>query len=245
MSKFVAAILILCTFGLALVVYIQLDQPVDRVLIRGQLDAAERQQVRSAVQRSLDGGLLSSDLDGLSDGILELGWPRSVAIRRNWPGALLIEVEKPAVLARWQDAYLASDGRVIRLPTEHSGLPRFDCVASKPKRAMEVYHRLNEIATDAGLVISVLEENLLGEWDLTFRTPNGQSLKVRLGAASVDERLSRFTVVYRQQLAGRAAEIDSVDARYDNGVAVSWVAEEALLALAQAPRSRMPGVDPK
>jgi cell division protein FtsQ len=101
---------------------------------------------------------------------------------------------------------------------------------------MEVYHRLNEIATDAGLRISVLEENLLGEWDLTFRTPNGQVLKVRLGAESVDERLDRFAVVYRAQLAGRAAEIESVDARYDNGVAVSWVAEKELVALVQAPR---------
>lgn len=229
--------MLLCTLGLALVVYIQLDQPVDRVLIRGQLDAAERQQVQQAVAASLDGGLLSSDLDALSAGILELGWPRSVAIRRDWPGALVVAVEKPAVVARWQDAYLASDGRVIRLPTEHAGLPRFDCAASEPKRAMEVYHRLNEIATGAGLKIAGLKENVLGEWDLTFRTPNGQTLLVRLGAESVDERLDRFAVVYRQQLAGRAAEIDSVDARYDNGVAVSWVADAELVALARTPGS--------
>ena len=237
MAKLVAVLVAVCTFGLALVAYIQLDQPVDRVMVRGQLDPAERQQVRAAVQRSLDGGLLSTDLDVISAGILELGWPRSVAIRRDWPGALMIEVEKPAVVARWQDAYLASDGRVIRLPTEHGGLPRFDCAASEPKRAMEVYHRLNEIATDAGLGIAALEENLFGEWDLTFRTPNGAAIRVRLGAESVAERLGRFAVVYRQQLAGRALEIESVDARYDNGVAVSWVAEEELVALAQAPRS--------
>jgi cell division septal protein FtsQ len=102
---------------------------------------------------------------------------------------------------------------------------------------MEMYHRLNEIATGSGLSIAALEENLFGEWDLIFRTPNGQSLRVRLGAESVAERLSRFTVVYRQQLAGRAMEIAAVDARYDNGVAVSWVAEEELVALARAPRS--------
>jgi cell division protein FtsQ len=237
MAKLIAMLLVTCTLGLTLVAYVQLDQPVDRVMVQGQLDTAERQQVRAAVQRTLDGGLLSSDLSAISTGILELGWPRSVAIRRDWPGALLIEVEKPAVVARWQDAYLASDGRVIRLPTEHGGLPRFDCAVSEPQRAMEVYHRLNEIATGAGLGINALEENLLGEWDLTLGTPNGAALKVRLGAENVDERLGRFAVVYRQQLAGRALEIESVDARYDNGVAVSWVAAEKLVALAQAPRS--------
>ena len=154
-----------------------------------------------------------------------------------FPGVLMIEVEKPAVVARWRDAYLASDGRVIRLPTEHAGLPKFDCAASEPRRAMEVYHRLNEIAAGSGLAIVLLKENLLGEWDLTFRTPNGELLAVRLGSESVDDRLDRFAVVYRQQLAGRAAEIESVDARYDNGVAVSWVAEEELVALADVPGS--------
>ena len=237
MAKLLAVLGLLGTFGLLLVVYIQLDQPVDRVLIRGQLDDAERSQVRGAVASSLDGGLLSSDLGTLSEGILALGWPLGVAIRRDWPGALVIEVQKPAVVARWQDAYLASDGRVIRLPTEHTGLPKFDCATSEPKRAMEVYHRLNEIAAGSGLSIVTLGENLLGEWELTFRTPNSEKMTVRLGSESVDDRLDRFAVVYRQHLAGRAQEVDSVDARYDNGVAVSWVAEGELVALVGAPGS--------
>ena len=237
MAKFMAALTLVTLAGLALLTYVKLDQPVDRVLVRGQLDAAERQQVQTAVRDSLAGGLLSSDLEALADGILALGWPRSVAIRRDWPGTLAIEVEKPAVVARWRDAYLASDGRVVRLPTEHGGLPSFDCAASDPQRAMEVYHRLNEVSAGAGLRITALAENLLGEWDLTFATPNRQALTVRLGAESLAERLERFTVVYRQQLAGRAAEIESVDARYDNGVAVSWLAESELVALADAPRS--------
>jgi cell division protein FtsQ len=237
MANFTALLMLVCSLGLMLLVYIQLDQPVDRVMVRGQLDGAERSQVREAVAAALDGGLLSSNLDALSEEIFQLGWPRSVAIRRDWPGALVIEVEKPAVVARWRDAYLASDGRVIKLPTERGGLPKFDCATSEPRRAMEVYHRLNEIAAGSGLAIVQLKENLLGEWDLTFRTPNAEMLTVRLGSESVDDRLDRFALVYRQQLAGRAAEIESVDARYDNGVAVSWVAQEELVALAGEPRS--------
>ena len=237
MARLASLLLVSGMLALALIAYVQLDQPVEKVLVRGQLDGAERQQVQAAVRSVLDGGLLSSNLGALSAGILDLGWPRSVAIRRDWPAALIIEVEKPAVVARWRDAYLASDGRVVRLPTEHGGLPRFNCATSEPKRAMEVYHRLNEMAASAGLVISVLEENQFGEWDLTFRTPNGVALSVRLGAESVDERLDRFTVVYRKQLAGRAAEIEQVDARYDNGVAVRWARETELVASAEAPRS--------
>ena len=61
-------LLVVCMLALAVVVYVHLDQPVETVLIRGQLDDAERQQVQAAVRSSLDGGLLSSDLAALSGG---------------------------------------------------------------------------------------------------------------------------------------------------------------------------------
>ena len=237
MAKLVTTLLVVSLLGVALLVYVQLDQPVKRVLVRGQLDGAEQAQVQRAVRATLDGGLLSADLKALSDGILRLGWPRNVTIRRDWPAGLSIEVEKPAVVARWQDAYLASDGRVVRLPTERSGLPRFECALSAPRRAMETYLRMNEIAAAAGLTIETLTESPFGEWTVVFRTPHRLDLQVHLGAESTPERLERFVIVYRQQLADRTEEIEAVDARYDNGVAVRWVQDQALVAAADATRS--------
>ena len=237
MAKLMPALFIVGLTAVAMVVYVQLDQPVKRVLVHGQLDGAERLQVQDAVRATLDGGLLSADLDALSDGILKLGWPRHVNIRRDWPGGLEIEVEKPAVVARWQDAYLASDGRVVRLPTERAGLPWFECALSEPRRAMETYLRMNEIAAAAGLTIETLTESQFGEWSVVFSTPHGLDLKVHLGAESTAERLERFTLVYRQQLADRADQIETVDARYDNGVAVRWVPERELVAATDGTRS--------
>ena len=193
--------------------------------------------MQGAVRATLDGGLLSADLDALSKGILRLGWPRNVTIRRDWPGALEIKVEKPAVVARWRDAYLASDGGVVRLPTERSGLPRFECALSEPRRAMETYLRMNEIAAGAGLAIEALMESPFGEWTVVVRTPHQLDLTVHLGAESTAERLERFVVVYRQQLADRTGQIEAVDARYDNGVAVRWVQEPELVAATDATRS--------
>ena len=114
MARLIAALLVALMLGLALVIYVELDRPVNRVVIRGQLDDAEREQIRGAVRTHLNGGLLSADLDALADGILRLDWPRSISIRRDWPGTLEIDVEKPAVIAYWQDAYLASDGGFIK-----------------------------------------------------------------------------------------------------------------------------------
>lgn len=239
MAKLVAFVLLIATLAIALVLFVQLDRPVTRVVVRGLLDEAERTQIQEAVRVHLDGGLLSADLNALSEGILELNWPRSISIRRDWPGTLDIEVEKPAVVARWRDAYLASDGRVVRLPAKNDTLPRFNCATAEPRRAMEIFHSLNESAARVGLAINALSENDLGEWAVSFQSPASETLVVKLGAESVQERLDRFLLVYQRHLVERISEISAVDARYDNGVAVRWRTEDEapLVAAADTPAS--------
>ena len=232
MSRFVTLLLGFSMASLLAVIYLQLDRPVARVVVDGPLDAAEQAQIRAAVLESLDGGLLSADLQQLEAGIMALDWPRAITIRRAWPDALLLEVEKPAVIAGWQEDYLASDGRIVRLPGGRSDLPRFDCRIATPRRAMEIYYRLNEAAAGDGLAIEHLMENELGEWKLSLRTLEGDGLlSVTLGARSMQERFERFLVVYRQRLSGRTAEVGRVDARYDNGVAVSWLPGSTTVAM--------------
>ena len=235
MDRILAVVIGLILVGLAAIIYMHLDRPVMRVAVAGQLDDAEREQIRAAVRAHLSGGMLSADLDGLSAGILSLSWPRGVTIRRSWPGTLSIDVEKPAVVAGWRDAYLASDGQVVRLPGGRSDLPRFECSLAEPRRAMEVFHRLSRAGSRVGLGVRRLTENPLGEWGVELaRTDGTGSVTVVLGSESIEDRFERFLVVYRQHLAARLAEIGHIDARYDNGVAVSWAPAADGQALAAA-----------
>ena len=234
MSKLVTCLVILSLSGLVLVVYLQLDAPIEQVTVSGRLDEAERQQIREVVGEVIDGGMLSADLHGLKSGILALSWPRSVTIRRAWPGGLGIEVEKPMVVARWQDGFLASDGKVVPLPGSQVDLPRFNCRSAEPRVAMEVFHELSEAGAAHGLAITQLNENELGEWSLKLtEIDRADELEVRLGAERVAERFDRFLIVYRQKLKGRDARIGPVDARYDNGVAVSWQSVDPTLIAAR------------
>jgi cell division protein FtsQ len=45
---------------------------------------------------------------------------------------------------------------------------------------------------------------------------------VVVGRERVTERLARFIQIYRQGLAEHEAQIEQVDIRYTNGVAVKW-----------------------
>jgi cell division protein FtsQ len=245
MAKLVGLVVVLALGALGLVIYVQLDKPVARVVVSGPLGDAERTEVREVVGRTIEGGLLSADLGSIRAAIMRLSWPRRVAIRRAWPGSLEIRVEKPMVVARWQDAYMSSDGQIVRLPGVRTDLPVFDCRISEPRLAMEIFHRLSEASSAHGLAISAVEESALGEWTLTLQPevetgreiaslgapadaePLGE-FDLALGASMLTERLERFLVVYDQALAARSGEIDRVDARYDNGVAVSWITPDLM-----------------
>lgn len=218
MTKLLAlVVLALVLFG-ALVAWVELDEPIRTVSVEGRLERAERDAIKRVVVDSLPGGILSVDLPGLQQEILALSWPRHVTIRRLWPDGLLVIVEKEVLIAAWQDAYLNTEGKIVHWPSARKGLPTFDCRLCEPRVAMEIYLRLSAAASVQGLYIDRLAQDELGVWAVTFA--NG--MKVLLGTERLTQRLERFLVVYEHRLAARNNEVDQVDARYANGVAVRW-----------------------
>ncbi|MCX7065950.1 MAG: cell division protein FtsQ/DivIB, partial [Proteobacteria bacterium] len=78
--------------------------------------------------------------------------------------------------------------------------------------------------------IAAVEENVLGEWQVKFTN----DLTVLLGHEELLQRVERFSRVYRQVITQRQDEVDHIDARYGNGVAVSWRDGAHVLQLASA-----------
>lgn len=219
------AVLLILTLS-AWSVWRQLDQPLRAVRVQGALSEAEQQAIRDVVSRSLTDGVLSVDLAELTARIRGLSWPRSVQVRRVWPDALVIHVEKESVVAGWGDAgYLTSAGRVVQLADADLQVPTLSAAMSTPRHAMEMYQMFETRVNTVGLSIVHLEENALGEWLLGLEG----GMTVALGNEAVSERLSRFLLAYGRALGARADEIAHVDARYANGLAVRWT--EPLLAL--------------
>lgn len=215
---------VLLVFGLS--VWRQLDQPLRAVRVQGALSEAEQRAITDVVSQSLEDGVLSVDLAELTERIRDLSWTRSVQVRRVWPDALSIHVEKESVVAIWGDSgYLTSAGRVVQLADAVITVPRLNASVSAPRQAMEMYQMLELRVSTVGLSIAHLEENALGEWLMGFEG----GMTVALGNEAVTERLARFLLAYRRALGGRSEDIAHVDVRYANGLAVRW--KEPLLAL--------------
>jgi cell division protein FtsQ len=214
---------VLLVVGLS--VWRQLDQPLRSVRVQGPLSDAEQRAITDVVSQSLKDGVLSVDLAELTERIRELSWTRSVQVRRVWPDALMIQVEKESVVAIWGGTgYLTSAGRVVQLADAVIAVPFLCAAMSTPRQAMEMYQMLELRVNTVGLSIARLEENALGEWLMGF----DGGMTVALGNEAVTDRLARFLLAYRRALRERADDIAHVDVRYINGLAVRW--KEPLLA---------------
>jgi cell division protein FtsQ len=219
-SRIVASTLVALVVAAVGSVIAGLNSDVTVVRIRGDLSEGERAAVRSAISEAVATGYLTVSLSRVARAVLDLSWPRDVAVRRVWPSSLEVDVSKEAVAARWgAHGALSSSGEVIAVPQALSEeLPLLDCARAQGAEAMQTYLLLKDGLRDTDLEIVKLVQDDFGEWRVTF----GNGVELALGAEDLAERLGRFTSVYRGALAPRISEVARVDARYRNGVAVDW-----------------------
>lgn len=201
-----------------------LDQPLTTYVVNGELSAAERQTVRKVLSGVPATGILSADLEVVSDAVQEIPWAREVSIKRRWPDALEVTLHRAQPVARWGDTeYVSASGELLSLPDDYPGLPRFDVRQNTPQQAMEVYRLLDQISARESLPIERLMQNAQGEWTVQF----ADGLQVHLGAEQLNQRMHRFLLVYRRVLLSDDRVAAYVDARYANGVAVRYEDDEA------------------
>jgi cell division protein FtsQ len=212
---------LLASVGAAFIlVFFAINGPVRIVRVSGDLTAAERVAVEAAVMRRLSGGLLGLSLDDVVESVLALTWPRDVRARREWPGVVDVSVTKDAIVARWgAGGALNSAGEVIAgVGTPDASLPMIRCATATGARAMQIFQMLGQVLGDTPLKIAAIEEDVLGEWQVTFTN----NLTVSLGHEDLLKRVERFDRVFQNVINDRVDEVDHVDARYQNGIAVSW-----------------------
>ncbi len=212
-----------------------MNDSVQIVRISGDLSDAERAQVKAAVLQRLNGGLLGVSLDDVIDDVTALSWTREVRARRVWPGSVEVSVTKDPIAARWgAGGVLNSAGDVIDVAgTPDAALPLITCAHASGARAMRIFQTLGEVLSDTQLKIAAIEENEIGEWQVKFTN----DLMVSLGHEQLLERVGRFDRVYRNVIKDRVDFVERIDARYRNGVAVTWRDGASGLQLASVPHT--------
>lgn len=201
-----------------------LDQPVQRVQVDGNTRHIDKQLVARQLAAGLNQPILELDLSALHERLIADPWVSDVQISRQWPPALRVELVEEVPVARWGDhGLLNPEGDIFwpELKPEYQGLPRLSGPSHETLRIMQQFHELNSLFQPHGLRLKGLELESRGAWNLEL--DNG--LQVIAGREDLMQRLKRFIRVYESQLAARISEVERVDIRYTNGVAVRWKAD--------------------
>ncbi len=195
--------------------------PVQRISVTGELEHTQAQVVQDSVQQSLAGGFLKADLHQIQRQLESLPWIYQATVRRRWPAALEIHILEELPIARWgQDGFLNHEGEVFHTDKQGdwNSLPLLKGSEGSAQLLMAKYQRLVEFLRPLGLQVNQLLVDERGQMEAVM----ADGMHLMLGAADFLGRMRRFEEVYRTELIARRADIEKVDLRYKNGVAVTF-----------------------
>ncbi|MFW5823571.1 MAG: cell division protein FtsQ/DivIB [Marinobacter sp.] len=203
----------------------QLLTAMDRQFMHVEVVGELRGESRNALERHAGGWLgesfFTTDLADIKQSLEQRPWVESAAVRRAWPDGLVVEIREHKPLAYWNDRELISRTGEVFLPPNREVAGRLPRLRGPEGRSREVIDRGRTMANaldDRGVGFAGLALEERGAWTITLA--NG--IEVALGRDQVEERFERFLTVYGEQLASRADQVERIDARYTNGVAVRW-----------------------
>ena len=194
--------------------------PIRSVKVEGEFHHLSRERLVEAATPHVHGGFFSVDLNAVEQALEALPWVHSASLRRRWPDTLVVRVNEQVPVARWGEyALLNRYGDLFRPPGEElpSDLPVLSGPRGKQRELIERYLAISERLRPIGLVPSALTQDERRAWHLELVG----GVRIDLGRAEQERRLSRLIAVYRQTLSREWETVRSVDLRYPNGLAVA------------------------
>lgn len=196
------------------------SQKVEMVHIENSLAFVTEQQIKDTVSKYVTASLISVDLDAMKRELEALPWIREAVVRRQWPDAISIRVQEEIAIARWgRNQLLNQQGQVFQPDSieEQMQLPLLAGPSSSERKVMRQYQEFNQLLYPLGVRIRDLTLNDTGSYELTL--VNG--VRVKLGREAVLERLRRLVVFLESEHGRDLQNVESIDLRYRNGLAVA------------------------
>jgi len=191
------------------------------VVIRGPVERANPAYLEAVVRDELAGTFFTMNLDRARTALARVPWVRRVALRRQWPHRLEIDVEEHAPLARWNESAMVNTEGEVFVADYDDELPQFVGPGGRAAEVAARYREWGAVLATLGLAIHELDLSARGGWRLTADGDAGP-LQVEIGRDEPAARLARFVGAYARTigvLEKGGTRIERVDLRYRNGFA--------------------------
>ena len=177
--------------------------------------------LESIVREELAGTFFTLDLDRAASALMRVPWVQDVALRRQWPRRLEIDIVEHEPLARWNEAALVDTHGDVFSADWDGELPQFFGPDGQAAAVTARYREWSAMLAPLRLAIRTLALSSRGGWEIGAEGERG-SLTIELGRDDPSGRLARFVAVHDRTIgaldrAGR--HIEQVDLRYRNGFA--------------------------
>lgn len=194
--------------------------PIKTVRVYG-LNRVNQQEVHDLIFPLVEKGFFTVSVARIRNRLLQMPWVSDLYVRRVWPDQVMITVSEKKPLARWNDNALLSEAGEIFMPkpeTYPADLPKLIGPMGQQHFMLQYFTDINRLLSPLHAKISYLELTSFLTWKLTL--DNG--ITMQIGHKDVLTRLGQFVKVYPKIIGDRANDVDYIDLRYPNGVAVRW-----------------------
>lgn len=194
--------------------------PVKYVSVYGAKHV-DHQEVQNFLMPLVSHNFFAVDMDLIQDKLRQFSWVEDIAIRRVWPDRVEIHISEHQPVAFWHDgSLLSANGDLFKQGDYEgpSGLAKFEGPDGSQRTMLEYFNDFNRELSPLHVKITQLELTSYQMWRLTLN--NG--VRLRLGHKNILTRLSQFVKVYPKIIGDKAEEVDYVDLRYPNGMALKW-----------------------
>lgn len=182
--------------------------------------------VRTTALPRMRGNFFTADLDDVRAAFEAVPWVRRAAVRRDWPNRLIVTLEEHVALGTWgEDGKLLSvkgDVFVANLAEaeEDGELLQFSGPAGSEKEVLARYRELQDWFAPANLRPQAVHLTSRYAWSVGL--DNGMTVELgrEQDVSTLMQRVARLVSVYPQLVARLQDRIESVDLRYQNGMAL-------------------------
>jgi cell division protein FtsQ len=194
--------------------------PITSVQIYG-VNRLDREEIQSILLPLVNHGFFSVNVEHIHERLAQIPWVSNTFVRRNWPDQITITVLERVPIAKWNDQGLLSDAGELFSPNQKSypeRLAKFIGPDGQHIYMLQYFYEMNRLLKPLHARIASLELTPYSTWKVMLS--NGITLQ--MGHKDVLTRLSHFVKVYPKIVGDREADVEYVDLRYSNGVAIRW-----------------------
>jgi len=194
---------------------------IREVAVTTPLKRASAAHLESVIRAELSGTFFTMNLEAARASISHVPWVRAVALRRQWPHRLEVEIDEHQPLARWSDGSLVDTQGDVFVASYAGDLPQFDGPDGQSQVMAQRYREWGTLLAPLALRVTGLTLSARGGWQILAQGDGGD-LTLHVGRDDVDARLARFIAAYGRTLAVLSRDgthVDRVDLRYRNGFA--------------------------